>query len=389
MGALDENPQVLRVRRHLVEHLGAPKAVFEVSGSPLADSPVQTLNLAYFCPQGADAPVVFATCGASLFEMKDGRRVEGLVLLHKEPDAAAFASVQRLLGSFALFAESNDEAIQVNDVLHVPDDLTAFCAMDAVLLIPPVPFVPTFHRLSVAESAEVELLWLLPVYASEVEYALEHGPQATIMLFAAQGLNMSDPQRPEADTQISPGEAEAAARRVLEENQASDPGSPDISPSRPRPIKPKSSRREIEPGSFDVSPTRGKIRVTRGGQGKKHDHPGSTPPAESSSDGSGPDTRARPVGPSGPNSTPKTAHGPPPRAGPHPPPHEVRFDLSDGVTGTRPDPHRRAGRDPKRRPASEMTPEERAAAKQKRIADLKQRARETAEAVARQNKNEE
>ena len=50
MSELDSNPTVLKVRKHLVEYLGPPDEVFELSGSPIPGSPMPALNLAYFAP---------------------------------------------------------------------------------------------------------------------------------------------------------------------------------------------------------------------------------------------------------------------------------------------------------------------------------------------------
>ncbi len=265
MSSLDDNPQILLVRKHLVEHLGPPEEVFEVTGSPLPNSPVQALNLAYFAPQGPAAPVVFASCGASLFQMKDGRRVEALVLLRREPQGDAFEAVHRLLGSFALFPEENDEVIQVGDVVKAPEDLTQFCRMDAVLFMPPVPFVPSFHKFALSETESIEMIWLLPVYQQEAEYAIANGPQALMMLFAAQGVDLTEPQRDCADTSTDPKAAEEQARDVLESGQAAAD-----KPAPRRGGRPKTARRDVGRGSFDVEEgVGGGIKISRRGGVKK------------------------------------------------------------------------------------------------------------------------
>src|SRR5262245_62034489 len=164
---LDRSPALLLVRKHLVEHLGPPQEVFEVRGSPIKTSPIQALHLSYFAPGGPEAPVVFATCGACLFKMNDGRRVEAMMLLRREPSRDAFSAIHRLLSSFAIFAEANNESVRIGDVVRAPEDLHKFCQMDAILFLPPVPFIETFHRIAITHEELVELVWLLPVYEAE------------------------------------------------------------------------------------------------------------------------------------------------------------------------------------------------------------------------------
>jgi hypothetical protein len=271
LSELDANQDILLIRKHLVEHLGPPDEVFEVSGSPLPGSPVQALNLAYFAPAGPHSPVVFATCGASQFTMKDGRRVEGILILRKEPTSDEFEAVHRMLASFALFAEANNQVVRHGDVVRAPDELSKFCDMDALLFMPPIPFVQTFHKVSVTDG-EVEILWLLPVFDAEAEYALAHGPQSLMMLFAAQGLDLTEARRPEANTLVEPADAAEMARRMGEENakRAAEGGGP--RPVAP-PAKPKTSRRDMGKGSYDVEEQAGEVKISRRSKAKKPEPP--------------------------------------------------------------------------------------------------------------------
>lgn len=365
MSDLDTNQDVLLIRKHLVEHLGPPDEVFEVSGSPIPDSPVQALNLAYFAPAGPHSPVVFATCGASLYEMKDGRRIEGIVIMRQEPAGDAFDAVHRMLASFALFAESNDQVIRLGDVVRAPEELHQFCSMDAILFMPPIPFVETFHRVQLAGEKTVEIVWLLPVYESEASYALEHGPQALMMLFAAQALDLTEPNRDEANTLIDPSDAAEMAKRAGEENrkraEAEGP-----KPIQPR-AKPKTSRRSVGKGSFDVEEAKGPggaVKISRRNKPKKkptEPPPGRRGPPPPRSDGSPeprPAPRARPAAP--PKPAPKKKEG-------------VRFDIG-----------KKPVRDPKqpalpKRPEKKIEPkEDPEEAKKRRIAELKKKAQEAA-----------
>jgi hypothetical protein len=349
-----------------VEHLGPPDEVFEVSGSPLPASPVQALNLAYFAPAGPHSPVVFATCGASQYRMKDGRRIEGIVILRREPDGNAFDAVHRMLASFALFAETNDQTIRLGDVVRAPEELEKFCGMDAILFMPPIPFVETFHRAAVTGGEKVEIVWLLPVYESEASYALANGPQALMMLFAAQSLDLTEPHRDEANTLIDPSDAKEMAQRVSEENQKR------LAAEGPKPIqqpaKPKSSRRSVGKGSYDVEETQGGAVMVSRRRGK-----GERPKEEA----------PRPVEPVAEAEAPprRASKAPPPKRPAVAPPkkkEEVRFDLGDQRPKKGPPPPAPEKRvEPKEDPAE---------AKRKRIEELKKKAKEAAErAKARQH----
>lgn len=341
MSVLDENPTALRIRQHLVEHLGAPDEVSELTGSPIPGSPVQALNLAYFAPQGPHAPVVFATCGAGLYRMPDGRRVEGLVLLRREPNRDAFGAVHRLLAQFALFSETSGQPVRLGDVVRAPDMLQPFCAMDAVLFIPPVPFVPEFHATAISADERVELVWLLPVYEAEADYAIEHGPQALMMLFAAQGLDLTEPDREEANTLIEPTDAEGMAQAAFERAQQQ--------PQAPTPSsggKTKTSRRDVNQGSFEVAETGQTLKITRrggarGGAPKPAAKPVPKPPAAPPPAAPPPPaSEATPMTRGPAVSPPPGARRPPPNARPvavRPPSkkEEVRFDLARGPTSRR------------------------------------------------------
>ncbi len=382
--SLDANPDVLLVRKHLVEHLGAPDEVFEVSGSPLPNSPVQALNLAYFAPAGPQSPVVFATCGASLYEMNDGRRVEAMMVLRREPQGEAFDAVHRLLASFALFAETNDEVVRVGDVVRAQQELSGFSKMDAILFMPPVPFVPSFHRAEITNGMEVELIWLLPVYEAEANYALEHGPQALMMLFAAQHLDLTEVERDEANTLVRPEDAAELAKKVLENTQ----NKPKKGPTPMQTRKLKSSRRDQGKGSFDVSEEGGEVRVARRGRKKKP----APPPAPAA-----PPRPAAPPPPAAPKVPDPPARRPNrPQARPiaqqAPKKDEVRFDLSSGAlqSAAKKTQTMAAATPPEDKPTkpaaqAALDPE---AAKKKRIEELKANAKAAAQRAAARESGE-
>lgn len=387
---LDAHPDVLLIRKHLVEHLGPPRAVVEVRGSPLPSSPVQALNIAYFAPQGPEAPVVFVTCGASLYTMRDGRRVEAMVLLRREPPPDGFEAVHRLLGAFALFAETHREVVRVGDVVRANDELRQLSSMDAVLFMPPVPFVPAFHRVALGGERTSELIWLLPVYESEAAYALSHGPQALMMLFAAQSLDLTDMHRDEANTLMEPADAELQARKALAKNQAATADQA----ATPLPVgKTKSDRRDVGRGSFEVAELGNTVRVSRRSRGDGTETAARAEAARTEAVVPATPT-PRPDAPKIAPERPATAQ-PPERRGPPPPRRperrpapplerapEVRFDLEGGRAQSAPAPRRAPPPPPKPAPSPPETAEAKAAAKKKRIEELKANARAAAERAA-------
>ena len=327
---LDNDPTVLLVRKHLVEHLGPPQEVFEVSGSPVPNSPVSLLNLAVFAPGGPDAPNIFATCGASRFRMKDGRRVEAMFVTQRRPDDAHAAGIRRLLASFAGFPEVNDEAVRLGDVVGAADELSAFCRMDAVLFVPPFTFLPSFHRIGLNDSEAIDLVWLLPVYEVEATYALEHGPQTLLLLFAAQSIDLTDPSRAAVDVTMSPGEAADRAQSIAEQPP------------------PRRAAKRTAPAAGHVDDDTQQIKVQR--RATKPAPPPSRP-------------ARRPV------IRPKKNE-----------PNEVRFDLAKDGVRNRAKPTRSSSKEPERpapspgAPARKLTKAERVAALKKAASEARTRA---------------
>jgi hypothetical protein len=407
------HPHIQAVQRHLMDHLGPPDEVFEVSGSPLPTSPVQTLNLAYFAPAGPDSPVVYVTCGASLFAMKDGRRVEALTILRREPTPEQADAVHRLLGSFALFAELNDEVVRVGDVVRAENELAKLSRMDTVLFMPPVPFVPSFYRVSVPSGptagAEVEMIWLLPVYASEAAYALKHGAQALMMLFAAQDLDLTDPSRAEANTLLDPREAQVRAQRAAEEAaaqrsaQAQGPKKPGSFEAAEVGNTVRISRRGGAPPSAPPPPEAGGQRAagpaSSGASAQRSPDPRlvSAPPEPQPTRGPAPRAGSQ-SGTAAPRGPDRRAEGAPargprplvPAARVEPEKTEVRFDLSRGQTPPAPPPRSPPPRAARPQAARPDGPEARALAKKQEIETLKAQAKEIeARAAARRAMAEE
>jgi hypothetical protein len=283
------------------------------------------------------------------------------LILRREPDGDAFDAVHKMLASFALFAEANDQVVRHGDVVRAPDELSKFCDMDALLFMPPIPFVQSFHKVAVTDG-EVEILWLLPVFDAEAEYALTHGPQSLMMLFAAQGLDLTEPRRGEANTLMEPKDAAEMAKRIGEENAKK------VESEGPRPIqqptKPKTSRRTIGKGSYDVEEQAGEVKISRRSKAPKRapEPLSSEPEPEREQRQESSQQRRKPI----------TVQIPKKK-------EETRFDLGAKKQ------EREAPKIPARPPKKVEPVEDPEVAKQKRVADLKQKAQEAAaRAKARQ-----
>lgn len=261
MADQDASPEILAVRQHLVSHLGAPADVVAIRGNPDPDAVLQEIEVATFAPGGTDQPVVFATCGVSRVEMQDGRYVEAMIIVNRMPSAAHTEAIHKLLGSFALFAENNAQPVGLGDVVRSKDDVQTFSEMDALVFMPPLPFVESFHEFSRADGAEVEYIWLLPVYEDEAQYALDHGPGPLMMVFAAQRLDLTRMDREEANTLVSPEDAallaEAAEREAIARGDDGRPR-PDDARRAPKP------QVEIDPDAMAAfSATAGAVTIQR------------------------------------------------------------------------------------------------------------------------------
>lgn len=373
---LDQNPDILLVRKHLVEHLGPPQEVFEVRGSPIKTSPIQALHLSYFAPGGPEAPVVFATCGACLFKMNDGRRVEAMMLLRREPSRDAFSAIHRLLSSFAIFAEANNESVRIGDVVRAPEDLHKFCQMDAILFLPPVPFIETFHRIAITNEELVELVWLLPVYEAEAAYALKYGPQALMMLFAAQGLDLTQADREEANTLIQPEDARAMAQKRSEEERArleAAGGRTPVAPASKAPPK-----RNLGAGSFEVAEQGDAVTITR--RGAKPKNPTRVVQAVSDEEPASPPVASPPPQPSNAGQQRKPVVRLPVKAEP-----VVKFDLQRPEGSQRSPITKPGAKTPPAAIPIKESPEE---AKKRKIEELKAKAADAAKRAAERSKKE-
>lgn len=394
-----------------MQSFGEPEQVQVMQGGAAPDA-IPQLHVAQFAPEGPTSPNVFATCGASLYEMEDGRRIEGIVICRREPTEEERQGILRLLGRFSLFPATQKAVFRPGDLIDAKEDLAAFCDMDSVLMLPPLPFVDTFRTVDSRHGA-IEILWLVPIFNAEAEYARTHGIPALLNLVSAQGLDLSEPRRDEANTLMAP---EEAASMALERAKEQAEKAKNAAPSPRSVAKLKTNRKNVGKGSFDVEEGAGGVKINRRAAPKpkvKAETPRTTAPAPAAPDpapmasggpsrgpavpgfpgGSaanppgglargGPPAGVRPVpGPPGaarPGGLPGRAGSGAPGAG-GPARQPVRFDLS--AAGVAPPPTSKPTLPARKKtePPKVKTPEELEAERKARIEALKEAAREADE----------
>ena len=190
---LDRQPTIQGVRRHLIEHLGAPRAVFGVNDT------YRYCSIAYFAPAGLQAPVFYVTVGLSLRPMQDERLMEALMVVCRAPNLQQVKAIRQILTYVAGLPQTVDDVIQVGDVIDAKSHLAPICQMDALLFVPPFLLPSAFHRVGLQGGQMVEMIWPMPVYAVEADYAYSQGAQALVQLFAEQRVDVTDLERGPVD----------------------------------------------------------------------------------------------------------------------------------------------------------------------------------------------
>ena len=80
-------------------------------------------------------------------------------------------------------------------VLEAGSYLAPLCRMDTVVFVPPFLMPASFQKVALRDAQTIDLLWLLPVYEAEADYACRHGIRALVTLFGEQHVDATDPQR--------------------------------------------------------------------------------------------------------------------------------------------------------------------------------------------------
>jgi hypothetical protein len=210
------------VRTHLATFLGPPGETLELENE--GASTVRRLRVPLFLPENDFTLTVLATVGASAFAMADGARLEGLLILRKEPPRALYEDLAALLASFASYAETHGAVLDVGDVIPAREALAPLCAMSSLLLLPPFPLGPEVAAAQLEDETRVDFTWLVPVHEAEADYAMRHGAQALVGLCTVGGVDLLRLDRACANTAVpppDPNELEHLLRALAPERPAS------------------------------------------------------------------------------------------------------------------------------------------------------------------------
>ncbi len=200
-------PDITAVRSHLVQGLGPPSDVLELSGSP--DKKLPKLEVAMWTPAGPTGPAVLISCGMSKVAMPDQRRFEAVLIVRPVPSKEHVLQTVKLAGRFGLFLASATHAVPTGTVIRAPEELAGISSMTALVLMPAITFPPQFRQFKKGDKVAVDLVWLVPVHESEAQIVETHGAEALMMQFTAYGTDLATWHREAIPKLLSLDEAKA------------------------------------------------------------------------------------------------------------------------------------------------------------------------------------
>jgi len=213
------SPEIATVRAHLVQTLGPPLEVLELSGSP--DKRLAKLEVATWQPAGPTGPLIMASCGISRLVMPDGRRMEALMLVRPVPSKDDTAVLVKLLGRFGLLIANATGSIPPGTVIRAPEEMAPVSTMPDLVLLPAITFPPLFRQIKKGDQT-IDIAWLAPVHEIEAQLVESQGGEALMMQFSAYGVDLAAWHRPAIPKALTFEEAKAM---VIARNPA--PGPPD------------------------------------------------------------------------------------------------------------------------------------------------------------------
>jgi hypothetical protein len=186
---------VLAARNHWRNHLGQPSRVMELKGNPTPGSAIQRLEIAVYAPGGGGSTTLFATCGMSQHAMQDGRRMEVVLMARPEPDKDRAAAIHTALGVLAVYAEHNKVSLGPGSVIFSPEEIKRFSKMDALVLLPPLPFVEPLATYQWVNQQRVDVLWVVPLHDAEAKLCLDKGAGNLLKLFDQAKADLANLER--------------------------------------------------------------------------------------------------------------------------------------------------------------------------------------------------
>jgi hypothetical protein len=178
-----------KVRDNLSNVLGPPGEVWRAGA----------IEIAYFAPERDQRHAVIATFGVA-------EAPDGMLILQQEPSGGALLGLVGLLAEYAAHATERGR-LEFGDVVPAASSLASLCAMQALLLVPPIPLSSAVER-DLDHGGDVA--WLLPLFAAEVEHARSEGAASLMARFALANVDPTDLLRPRLFEESPPARTASA-----------------------------------------------------------------------------------------------------------------------------------------------------------------------------------
>ena len=140
-------------------------------------------------PDEAGKPWIYATCGAAQCAA-DGAAGAEYVLFTPAADAV----IVEMLAALATVNADAPQGLGVGSIIALGRSWIASSWARHLLVLPPYPFGPGFELVD-GEQGRTVVLWLVPIFAAEAQYAREHGYEALEQLIERSEANVADPAR--------------------------------------------------------------------------------------------------------------------------------------------------------------------------------------------------
>lgn len=206
ISAQSANHYDLQIRHHIQENISEITAIYH-------DNTTENipLDLYHIAPNAMHAFHIFITSGMSHLPMpvetmtSENRRLELLIFLPPEWPVGkrAFADENnywpvRFLQILASLPQQRQTCLHLHQVIPVSGENADIANTDfsGFLLVPPIHLNPEFARLNTDDGEKILFLAVMPLYAEEMDFILEHGTEALIRKFNQYKINaVIDPYR--------------------------------------------------------------------------------------------------------------------------------------------------------------------------------------------------
>jgi hypothetical protein len=143
-------------------------------------------------PDEAGKPWIYATCGAAQAAADGADGADGAEYVLLTP--AADAVIVEMLAALAMVNADAPQGLGVGSIIALGKPWIASSWARHLFVLPPYPFGPGFELVE-ADGRRTVVLWLVPIFAAEAQYAREHGYEALEQLIERSEANVADPAR--------------------------------------------------------------------------------------------------------------------------------------------------------------------------------------------------